>query len=147
MKFYFDMCAFKRPFDDFTQSRVQDEALAVLNLLQRIEAGDDSLVWSAALSLENDADPDEEVREAVGQWERYARERACLSDQVVLRIRELRRAKWPALDAAHLAYAESIPCDVLLTCDEKFLRRARRKPALIRVTNPLEFWREVSGEQ
>jgi hypothetical protein len=37
------------------------------------------------------------------------------------------------LDAAHLAFAEVAVCDVLLTCDDRFVGRTGRTGCLMRV--------------
>lgn len=140
---YFDTCALKRPFDNPSQSRVQEEAAAVIELLARVEAGEESLAWSAALTFENDQDPDPEVRRVVARWERIAAARAGMSDAVERRAGELAAAGLSPLDALHLASAESVGCEALLTCDDRFLKRARESGAAVRVMNPVDYIREV----
>lgn len=44
-----------------------------------------------------------------------------------------------ALDAAHLASAEAGDCACLITCDDRFIRRARRTDTQVMMKNPLEF--------
>jgi predicted nucleic acid-binding protein len=52
-----------------------------------------------------------------------------------------------AYDALHLACAESGGADVLLTTDDRLLRRATARSAelQVRVANPLTWLREVGG--
>jgi predicted nucleic acid-binding protein len=147
MRIYFDLCALKRPFDDRSQPRVDREARAVLEILERhFIRGYDTFVWSSALTVENDADPNDEVRSVVGEYEALAEQNVTTSLEVVERIEELHRAGLAPLDAAHLALAEAASCDVLLTCDDRFQKRARRVDTLIRVLNPVEYSAEVSNE-
>jgi predicted nucleic acid-binding protein len=47
------------------------------------------------------------------------------------------------LDSAHIAFAEAAGCVVLLTCDDRFLRAARRLKISLRVLNPVEYIVEV----
>jgi hypothetical protein len=49
------------------------------------------------------------------------------------------------MDAFHLAYAELAAVDVLLTTDDRFLRRALRVigDTTVRVANPVDWKQEV----
>ncbi len=120
MKLYLDLCALRRPFADRSQPRVDAEAQVVLDLLSRIVEGEHRLVWSPALTFENQADPDFEVRRVVTQCALLAEVHAELSDDVADRIAQLHGLGLGALDAAHLALAEATACEVLLTCDDRF---------------------------
>lgn len=143
MKLYLDMCTLKRPFDDQTQERIASETHAVLGIMGRIERGLDSMVWSSALTLENDADPDPEPRIEVAKYAGHAAGSPSLTPQVEKRIREFTAAGLRPLDAAHLAFAEAAVCDVLITCDDRFAGRAGRTGCLIRVLTPVKYWNEV----
>lgn len=147
MQLYLDMCALKRPFDDRSQPSVEAEARAVLEVLWRIQAGIDSFVWSAALTFENEADPDAEVREVITELGSLAVSHVRLTLDVEERIADLSSAGLAVLDAAHLALAEAADCDFLLTCDQRFAKRARRANVAIRVANPLEYLEEISHDK
>jgi predicted nucleic acid-binding protein len=60
------------------------------------------------------------------------------------RMDELTSIGFKSMDALHAACAESGGCDVLLTTDDKFLNRARRLQARlrVRVENPLVWMQE-----
>jgi predicted nucleic acid-binding protein len=146
MKLYLDLCALKRPFDHQTQDRIIAETQAVLSILDRIESGIDSMVWSTALTLENDADPDLEARKEVARYAVRAVAIEMLSPKIEKRIREFAAAGLAALDAAHLAFAESAGCDVLVTCDDRFLRGSKRTDCSIRVLRPEEYGCENDSE-
>jgi predicted nucleic acid-binding protein len=144
---YLDTCTLKRPFDDQSQSRVRDETAAVLKILARVEAGMESMVWSAALSFENDQDPDLEARGAVARWEGCAAQRVTLSKIIEERAGALEAQGLRPMDAIHLASAESAGCKVLLTCDDRFLKRALNCGGSLRVMNPVDYVREVGHER
>ena len=142
MKVYLDMCALKRVYDDRNQARIDAEALAVLRVLDRVALGLESLVWSAALTLENNADPDTDAVRSVSAIKRLASETARLSPSVRSRAEAWRKAGLSPLDSIHAALAESAACDVLLTCDDRFIRRASRMASSLRVLNPIQFQKE-----
>lgn len=146
MKLYLDLCALKRPFDDQTQQRVASETRAILAVMERIDRGSDSMVWSTALALENDADPDPEPRIEVAKYAARAAASQTITPQIESRAREFTADGLRPLDAAHLAFAEAAACDVLLTCDDQFVRRAGRTGCLIRVLTPVEYWSEVGDD-
>jgi len=146
MRVYLDLCALKRPFDDRSQPRVDAEARAVLDLLGLIADGRHALVWSPALTFENQADPDVEVREVVAQCASLATLHAQVSEELAGRIAELNSLGLSPLDAAHLALAEEAGCAALLTCDDRLERRARRISSPVHVANPLEWIREQDHE-
>lgn len=145
MKVYLDMCALKRPFDDATDDRVVRETIAVLTILGRIERGVDTLICSAALALENDADPDSEPRTEVAQYAAGAETSQVLTPLIERRAKEPNNAGIRPLDALHVALAEAAGSDALVTCDDRFLKRARGI-ALIRVLDPIEYCIEVGDD-
>lgn len=147
MKIYMDVCALKRPFDDRSQPRIEAEAVAVLEILGRVQSGNDLLVWSSALKFENDADPDLEVRQVVAECGGLSDELVVLLPEAERRISDLVKLGLTPLDAAHLALAEAAGCDVLLTCDDRFMRRANRGPTYSKVLNPVQYLQEVSDDQ
>ena len=58
---------------------------------------------------------------------------------------DLQRLGFKAVDASHVACAESARADVLLTTDDGLLRKASKHGAglLVRVANPLSWLQEV----
>lgn len=144
MPLYVDASCFNRPFDDQTQARIREETGAVLQILQRIIEGDDSLVWSSALTLELSAHPEPEIRSQLLGWKRHSQDVLTTSDSVRGRTEQLVRQGVKSLDAAHVAFAEAGGCLVLLTCDDRLLRRANRLGLSLRVLNPVEYAKEIS---
>ena len=118
----------------------------VLDLLSRIADGEHRLVWSEALTFENRADPDFEVRKVVAQCASLAEVHAELSDEVSDRIAQLHGLGLGPLDTAHLALAEATACEVLLTCDDRFQKRTGQITCRTRVVNVLEWSREQGHE-
>lgn len=145
MKLYLDMCVLKRLFDDQSDERIALETTCAVLILERIRRGFDSLIWSPALVFENKADPDEEVRAEIRKYEDIA-SYVKLTPEIRTRTRDFQNVALRNLDAAHLAFAEASGCDRLITCDDRFLKRAGRTNCLIRVASPIEYWNEVGDD-
>ncbi len=109
-----------------------------MTILQRIVDGVDQLAWSEVLDFENGQHPLSDRRAEIGSWSQRARVRIRVDAQVEVRAAELHAVGLGALDAAHLACAEVGGCGCLVTCDDRFIWRARRTDKRIMVKNPIE---------
>ena len=67
-----------------------------------------------------------------------------LDSQIIQRAEELEAIGYGAFDALHLSTAEAGNADVLLTTDDRFIKRAARAAGSprVRVLNPVESLRE-----
>ena len=67
-----------------------------------------------------------------------------LDDLAIQRANELEAVGYGAFDALHLSTAEAGNAEVLLTTDDRFIKRAARAVGSprIRVLNPVEWLRE-----
>ncbi len=144
---YLDACCLNRPFDDQSQPRVHLEAEAVLIILARIKTGEWKWLGSTVLDLEIDqiADPMRKAR--IKLLTSATHHTLLVQADEERRGRELSGLGLPAIDALHIACAESGGADVLLTTDDRLLRQAKRSAAQlrVRVENPLtwvEEWNE-----
>jgi predicted nucleic acid-binding protein len=75
----------------------------------------------------------------------YAAEVRVPTPLVADRARALNALGYGEFDALHLAMAENSGVDLLLTTDDRFLRKAQRglgEPS-VRVANPLDYAQEV----
>lgn len=139
MLLYLDLNCFNRPFDEQDQQRIVLETAAVFSILQRLIEGLDDLAWSEVLEFENAQHPMPDRRTEIGSWSRRAHVIIRVDARVTARASELQTNGLGPLDAAHLACAESGVCACLLTCDDRFIRRARRTNTRVLVTNPVEY--------
>ncbi len=144
MVIYLDANCFNRPFDDQSQARIHQETEAVFRLLGRIETGEDKLAWSAALTLELSAHPEPEIRQQLMAWSNHADKHVSSAAAIRQRTVELAQFGVKPLDAAHVAFAEAAGCEVLLTCDDRMLQRARKLNLSLRDLNPVEYMDEVN---
>ncbi len=146
IRIYLDACCLNRPFDDQTQARVRLEAEAVLMVLAQCETGAWEWIGSEALDWEIGKTPDSERLRRVSALAAHAHHSVSVGPSEVARAQEIEAWGIAAYDALHLACAESGGADVLLTTDDRLMRKsAARAPELhVRVANPLTWLREVS---
>lgn len=140
MKVYLDTCSLNRPFDDQTQPRIRLEAEAVLWVLKQVDLGQFILCDSDVLRFENHNNPDLSKQAKVEELLNRGQEYAKITGRIEERARQLARQGMQPLDALHVASAESLKADVLLTCDDRFIRAARRlaREIQVKVLNPTE---------
>jgi hypothetical protein len=144
MRLYIDLSCFNRPFDDQSQERIRLETEAVLSVLTRVVEGKERLLWSWVTSFENSKHPRPDRRDEIAVWQTKAERTIDLSGGLQERAREFEQQGILALDAAHLA-AEIGGAEVVLTCDDIMVRRARRLDLSLRVLNPVAYLQEVAG--
>lgn len=143
MKIYFDACCVNRLTDDQSQQRIRAEAESIEAILENVRQGTIAWVISPVLTEEIQRSPQIERRRENGALLALATSAIEVSDQVLIRARQLEAAGYGGYDALHLACAEAGHADVLLTTDDKFVKRAVRGEGtpLVPVRNPV-FWLE-----
>jgi predicted nucleic acid-binding protein len=122
-----------RPLDDLSSGRVRIEAEAVVALLAAVEDGVAEWIGSEYLDFEIGQDTDRERRDRVRSLLGLVRMRVEVSDAVAGRARALERLGLRGLDALHVAAAEAGTADLLVTTDDRMLRRAGRATSDLRV--------------
>ncbi|MFN2352282.1 MAG: hypothetical protein ABR497_10090 [Kiritimatiellia bacterium] len=139
---YLDMCAISRPYDDQSQLRVRLETDAVLLIIAAIQKGRYVLKTSPVHFAEAGAIEDKRERSDIERFFalygqkivcdiKYARDRAeCFVSHGI-----------GVADAAHLAFAEA-GCDVIISCDDNFVRKAKKIKIGCLMMTPVEFCEE-----
>jgi predicted nucleic acid-binding protein len=145
---YLDACCLNRPFDDQSQPRIRLEAEAVLIILERIQKAEWAWTSSTVLDLEIDQTPDAERRARMNLLTQAAQRHVQVEAIQETRARDLVALGLAAMDALHLACAESSGADVFLTTDDRLLRIAARlsEQLRVRVMNPLNFVEETTAK-
>ena len=144
MKVYLDACCLSRLTDDQAQSRIRDEAEAIEEVLAKTHLGIVDLIGSDVLDDEVRRIPSVERRLEVEALLSLATKRIEVDENIVLRARELNRAGYGPYDSLHLAAAESAEADVLLSTDDRLVKRAARAVGepRIPVRNPVSWIKE-----
>ena len=120
---YLDSCVLNRPTDDQAQERIQQEAAAIAQILHAVAAGQLEWISSSALRFELSRNPDPSGRDSAF---------ALLSITVLAleptkptfaRAATFQQQGFGEFDALHLALAEQAGASVLLTVDDRLIRR------------------------
>lgn len=148
MQLYLDVCCLNRPFDNQMHDRIRLEAEAVILVLAHIEAGKWEWISSDVVDYEIAQTPNDDRKHRVKLLTKLATRTIPLRQIEVERAQQLEKMGIKAIDALHLACAESNVAGVLLTTDDAFLKIAKRyaNQLNIRVENPLVWLEEVIGK-
>jgi len=141
-----DACALLRPFDVGTQARIRDESQAVEEFFSLVFKGAVRWVTSEVLEAEILSNPYSGARpEVLGLFASSA-ERVILTEEAFQRAIALEMLGYGAFDALHLASAEEAHVDILLTTDDRLLRRVRRGlgNSSIPIENPINWRRRFT---
>ena len=145
MKVYLDNCCFNRPYDNQSYLTISIETLAKLQIQSLIKAEKLMLASSFILEYENFCNPYPDRKAAIQQFldenvvDYVGRN---LSDQVVLNAKKIMATGVKMIDACHIACAEMMNCDYLLSTDKRMLKYKSESMELL---NPIEFIDLVSG--
>jgi predicted nucleic acid-binding protein len=144
-RLYLDTCAIQRQFDDLRSARERAQAECVEILLAATVRGTVLLVWSEVLDVELAQAPYAR-RQFAEQVRVLAAEHLTLSPAAISRAKRLAtRGGLRHFDSLHLAIAEAGKAD-LVTTDERFLRRARRRArSSVQVLDPIEAAARMSA--
>jgi predicted nucleic acid-binding protein len=145
VKIYLNVSCLNRPFDDQEQARIRLEAAAVGMILERFDEGQWIHVSSEMAQIEIAANPDPKRRARVGLLLPEPRNIVMLTPAIVRRASALQTLGFKPADATHVAAAEEAAADVLLSCDDRFCRAAKRHAERLRVSvsNPMNWLDEV----
>ena len=143
MKIYLDNCCLNRPFDDQSNLRIRLESEAIKVILLLCEQHQWDLMSSEIIEFEIANTPDEGRRKKLEAINGLASSVIEINDKISSRAKEFEKIGLQAFDAMHLACSEN-KADVLLTADDKFIKRALKIEDLkIKVINPLKWLEEV----
>ena len=123
---YADVCCLNRPLDDLQQTRIRLEAEAMISLLQKCREEKWVLLNSDAIEFEISRNPDPFKKEQLESILSVATRRLPSSEAIELRATALMEMGFKFYDALHLAFAEAGGADVLLTTDDRLLRKAQQ---------------------
>ena len=148
MKIYIDPCCYSRPFDDINhmiQPRVRAEVDAVVNAVDICNAEGFDVVGSKMVAFEiNKITKIEKLKKVTRFYRKTKTRNAAVTPAVKTRAAELAAQGIKKLDAFHVALAESIEADYLLTTDDRLEAAAKRLGVKTKVINPISFVKEYA---
>lgn len=141
---YLDTCSIQRPLDSKSHLRIALEAEAVLGILSLVEANKVHLISSEILLFEIKRNSNQIRKEYALEVISKAKDFVNMEPKIEKRSRELVDLGIHFLDAVHLASAEEAHVNYFCTCDDGFLKKAKKIPELkVKVVSPLELAKEL----
>ncbi len=138
-KIYLDVCALSRPYDNQSHLRIRMESDAVLLIMDSVQKELHVLMSSPVHFVETGSIKDDRERVDIEGF-LLSHGHAITGDVELVR----ERAEYfctqgiGVADAAHLAFAEA-GSDVMISCDDRFVKKARKTKLKIELLTPLEF--------
>lgn len=145
MLIYLDNCCFNRPFDNQKQIRIRIETEAKLLIQERIISDKYQLAWSYMLDYENAANPFDERKETIANWEKYALTDTGQTTAILELAHQLNASHIKTKDALHIASAVSMQCEYFITTD-LFLIKKLANFEKIKVISPVDFINSLKEE-
>jgi len=144
LKVYLDTSTYNRPFDDQTQPKIFLESQAVGIIFQMVETRMVDLVSSSVLEYENSRNPYLIKQEAMNRYLQLAGSRQIVDESIRQRSEQLEHNGLKAIDALHVACAEAISSDYLITCNKRLINRC--SSLTLKVVNPVNFVLETNSD-
>jgi len=141
IRIYLDNCAYNRPFDDKGQLSIRMEADAKLKIQEDIRKGIYELTWSYMNEYENNDNPYDEKREAIGIWAHIAAHICIPGDKILEKGKQIQQIAIKPKDSLNLACAIESNCQYFITTDKTLLKKAGAFPG-IEIINPIDFIRK-----
>ncbi|AFZ60635.1 PIN domain-containing protein [Anabaena cylindrica FACHB-243] len=138
---YLDVCCLNRPFDDWSYDRNRLEGEAVIKIFKLVKSGKYKLVSSEAIQAElrkmTNIDKLKEIRELL----KLVDYQIVLNEEIDQRSQELEQLGFSLYDSFHVACAEYAKIDVLLTTDDRLLKKAIKYRNILQVQleNPVTW--------
>ncbi|NEP57852.1 MAG: PIN domain-containing protein [Symploca sp. SIO2G7] len=139
---YLDVCCLNRPFDDWQQDRIRLEGQTILDIFKRFSSGKWKLVISEVIEAElirmSNLDKLDRIRGLL----QVAENKIVLTEEIDKRSQEIEKLGFGLYDSFHIACAETAKVDVLLTTDDRLLKKAIKYSHLlkIKVDNPVTWF-------
>jgi predicted nucleic acid-binding protein len=147
IRIYLDNCAYNRPFDDKDRMTIRMEAEAKLQIQENIRKNVYELIWSYMNEYENNDNPYDEKREAIGVWKNIAAYICIPNDRLLEKGIKIQQMAIKPKDSLNLACAIDSGCRYFITTDKVLLKKAGLFSE-IEIINPIDFIRnteEIDG--
>ncbi|MDJ0615404.1 MAG: PIN domain-containing protein [Calothrix sp. MO_192.B10] len=138
---YLDVCCLNRPFDDWRQDRIRLEGQTILDIFKRFYSGEWKLVSSEAIEAELKRMVNLEKLDRIRELLQVAENKIILTEEIDQRSQEIEKLGFGLYDSFHIACAESYKIDVLLTTDDRLLKKAIKYSHLLKIKldNPVTW--------
>lgn len=145
MKIYLDNCCYNRPYDDQSHLTISIEAQAKMQIQSLVKAQKLQLASSFILDYENSCNPYTDRKSAITKFLNdnvFDYVGSDKSDVIAINAKKIMTTGVKMKNACHIACAELMNCDYLLSTDKRMLKY---KSNSIKLINPIEFLNLISG--
>ncbi len=138
---YLDNCCYSRLTDEDTRLNVIAEAAKIQTIIDNRFFGGYMIAGSRIVTIEMENNPNDAAREKSMRTYRSAvTGEVGITAQVIARAQGLESNGLRPMDARHLAAAEAIYADYLLTTDLDFIKKCSKPDfTTVKVINPIDF--------
>ncbi|MBL1208973.1 PIN domain-containing protein [Geminocystis sp. GBBB08] len=138
---YLDVCCLNRPFDDWKQDRNCLEGEAIIEIFKKFSLSNYQLINSEAIEAELKRMTNLDKLKEIKKLLKIAKFKVRLNQEIDERSQEIKKLGFGIYDSFHIACAEYAKVDILLTTDDRFLKKAVRysKVLKIREENPVSW--------
>jgi len=144
LKIYLDNCCYNRPFDDLTQEKISLEARAIEAILRRHIAKEFKIYKSMAIDFEISKIKDyNKKRQVEDLYNSINLNDIEYTQEIKQRAIKLREYNIKDMDALHIAFAESVKANYIITTDRQMINASQKANLKVKVINPIEFIMEV----
>lgn len=140
-RIYLNNSMLNRPFDDQGRARVKLETEAFFQILSEIDTKASTLILSEVTDLENSRNPYYSVKIRIAELIAKAERKIKVNAGTKRQAKIFETAGLNGMDALHLAAAIQGKTDFLITCDDSFLKKARKVTLDkgIKIMNPIDY--------
>ena len=138
---YLDVCCLNRPFDDWRQDRIRLEGQTILDIFKRFYSEEWKLVSSETIEAELNRMVNLDKLDRIRKLLQVAENKIILTEEIDKRSQEIEKLGFGLYDSFHIACAETAKVDVLLTTDDRLLKKAIKYSHLLKVKldNPVTW--------
>ncbi|MCK4485540.1 MAG: PIN domain-containing protein [Desulfobacterales bacterium] len=140
-RIYLNNSTLNRPFDDQSQARIKLETEALFQILSDIDLRNSKLILSEVTELENSKNPYYSVKIRIDELISKADKKVKVNANTRRQAKLFENAGLNGMDALHLAAAIQGKIDFFITCDDSFLKKAKKATSdqTIKIMNPIEY--------
>ena len=138
---YLDVCCLSRPFDDWSYDRNRLEGEAIIKILKLFNSDNYKLANSEVIEAELRKMTNLDKLKEIKQLLKIADFKIILTEEMDQRSQELEKLGFGLYDSLHIACAEYAKIDMLLTTDDRLLKKAINYRNLLKVKleNPVTW--------
>jgi predicted nucleic acid-binding protein len=138
---YLDLCCFNRPFDEWKHDRNRLEGEAIIKILKLFNLAKYKLISSETIEAELKRMSNFDKLNEIKKLLKIANSKGILNREIDQRSQEIEQLGFGLYDSFHIACAEYARVDVLLTTDDRFLKKAIKYNNLlqVKIENPVSW--------